>query len=232
MTSKYEIVVDKEVKSCRFYLVHAATKFTFRFRNTREGAVRVRQISVSNTADKMYVMPHKIEQNMDFREPDGSTMTSLYWVDWLQRVAEESEANPDNPLNTQLAEGRGWIMDYDIPAGTTHGTVDLMNGTDVSVPTTTGGYTVVGPFYRPESQNLKSSINGPYSEQTYKVKFQVRDNYNRTRTLEVEFKNLKALFRNTHVVMDVLLGETVIIENVQYTVCPWLNYTINVPTFE
>ncbi|MBO5182721.1 MAG: hypothetical protein J6B92_12695 [Paraprevotella sp.] len=235
MTSIYEVEIDEVIKECQFYLVHAATKFTFRFKNMRNGPVTVNSITVSDIADRMYLMPHKQNLTMDFEEADGS-ITPLYWIDWLQRVAEESQANPDNPVNTQLTEERGWIMDYDIPGGATHKRVTRT--TNLQVPkatiigqTITPGTAEYPSFYLPESKKLEKPDNGAYSPQSYTMTINLKDNYNENKTFTLAFDNLKALFRNTHVVANVELSEKVTV-TMQYTVCPWLDYTIKIPTFD
>lgn len=232
MTSKYEVEVKDDMREYQFYLVHAATKFTFRFRNMRTGPVTVNSIAVSEIADRMYVMPHKQIQTMDFEEADGST-SSLYWIDWLQRVAEESEANPDNPVNTELAERRGWIMDYDIPAGATHGSVTHIPTMSVVVPkagTNAPGTAEYPAFYLPESRKLKATGGGSYGEQAYTMAISLRDDNNRLRTFDMSFNNLKALFRNTHVIVDVLFNENIQV-TLRYTVCPMNELVSNIPDF-
>lgn len=235
MTSKYELEINKEAQICQFYLVHAATKFTFRFKNMRNGPVTVNSITVSAIADRMYLMPHKQNQTMDFEEADGS-ITPLYWIDWLQRVSEESQANPDNPTNMNLAGERGWIMDYDIPGGATHKSVTRT--TNLQVPkativgqTITPGTAEYPSFYLPESKKLEKTDNGAYSPQSYTMTINLKDNYNKNQTFTLAFDNLKALFRNTHVVANVELSEKVTV-TMEYTVCPWLDRTIDIPTFD
>ena len=114
MSAMYEVEVGQASKECRFYLVRAATKFTFRFKNMRSGPVTVNSIAVSDIAGHTYLMPRKKSPTMRFREADGSE-SELFWITWLKRVSDESQRNPDD---RELADKRGWIMDYDIPAGT------------------------------------------------------------------------------------------------------------------
>lgn len=235
MTSRYELEINQEAQICQFYLVHAATKFTFRFKNMRNGPVTVNSITMSAIADRMYLMPHKQNLTMDFEEADG-TLTPLYWIDWLQRVTEESQANPDNPTNMELTKERGWITDYDIPGGTIHN--DVTRTTNLQVPkativgqTITPGTAEYPSFYLPESKKLKIPGNGAYSQQSYTMTINLKDNYNENKTFTLAFENLEALFRNTHVVANVELSEKVTV-TMQYTVCPWLDHTIDIPTFD
>lgn len=90
---------------------------------------------------------------------------------------------------------------------------------------------IIPSFYLPESKKLKIPGNGAYSQQSYTMTINLKDNYNENKTFTLAFENLEALFRNTHVVANVELSEKVTV-TMQYTVCPWLDYTINIPTFD
>ncbi len=54
MSSVYDVPVNEEsLVERQFYLVRAATKFTFRFTNERENAVSVDAIAVSGIVGKL-----------------------------------------------------------------------------------------------------------------------------------------------------------------------------------
>ncbi|GFH99933.1 hypothetical protein [uncultured Phocaeicola sp.] len=209
MSSMYEI--DFPAKGNfdgTFYVVRAATKFTFRFKNMRGGAVKVNGISVSEIATDMYLMPHKRNLMMEFEE-EGGGKTELPWIEWLKRVSDESQADPDNK---ELADKRGWITDYAIPptVGSEKATVSAPQDfqvpaytTDMGVPKP--GTEVFPAFYLPESKHLKTQ-DDTYGEQTYTMTFDFTDEKSEHKTFDCPFNNLKALFRNTNVVVDVTLG--------------------------
>lgn len=200
MSAKYEVDVSKELEECQFYLVRAATKFTFRFHNYRTDDVTVNSLTVGNTAESMYLMPRKKEPMMEFEgEP-------LFWIDWLKKVADESQQYPDDK---ELADKRGWIKDYDIPS-TTHRIVDIPLPAggftvgkityDMEMPTPTTG--ILPPFYLPESKSLRDG-GDEYGEQEYSMRISLTDGTGGQHEFESKFDNLRALFRNTHVVVDV-----------------------------
>lgn len=235
MSSVYEIETGagNDRIERQFYLVRAATKFTFRFTNLWSYDMKVTELKVNSIADRMYLMPHK--QNPDtplqFLENDGST-TTHYWVDWLKKVSDETQQYPDDKT---LADWRGWISDYDIPGTTTHAAKDITPAS-FTVPKYSNGTPGEAEFYLylPESKNLIKAAE-PYGEQAYTMDFTFTyTQRNRTYTKKFSgkaFDNLRALFRNTHVVVDVELiqGNTI---TLTYTVCPWLEYTIDIPSFE
>lgn len=209
MSAVYELDVKEESQECQFYLVRAATKFTFRFRNFRDGAVKVNSISVSDIAGSMYLTARKQNRTMSFREADGSE-DELFWIDWLRRVADESQANPDDK---NLADRRGWITDYDIPP-TSSGTVTVNAPQDFHVPALTNaspGTALFPVFYLPESKHLKQPDGDVYGEQTYTMTLGLTDENNEHKTFSLPFDNLKALFRNTDVVVDVTIYQKKIV---------------------
>lgn len=199
MSSVYDVPVKAEnLVEREFYLVRAATKFAFRFTNKRKSKVSIDAIHISDIAGATYLIPHKREPLfMSFDDE------SLYWINWLKKVADESQQSPDD---VELADKRGWIQAYDIPSETSHQEVTV-NG-PLEVPSMTGdqpGKAVFPVFYLPESKKLKAG-SATYGEQEYTLKLDMSENGKElsfTRT----FPNLKALFRNTHVLVDITFTE-------------------------
>lgn len=220
MSSMYEIdVPDKGVVEETFYVVRSATKFTFCFKNFRDGAVKVNSISVSDIAEKSYLMPHKQQLTMDFKEEDGTTIR-LFWIDWLKRVSDESQLNLDD---TELADRRGWIMDYDIPSTNSFVATQYAPQEFYIPPLTTEmgtpkpGLADFPSFYLPESKHLKAQDKGAYSEQAYTMSFSLTDEDQKTQAFNFPFENLRALFRNTNVVVNVTLSDKVIVDVIPYS---------------
>ncbi len=220
MSSKYEVEIREEAqKECRFYLVHAAAKFTFRFINKREGAVAVNSVAVAEIAEKSYLLPRKIAPTMKFQETEGGIVEELYWIEWLKKVSDEAQQNPDDK---ELADKRGWIQDYDIPP-TTHRTAVMeapqgfrVAGLTYDMGVPKPGLATYPAFYLPESKDLKDSSN-PYGEQEYTLTLHVTDANNEKKTFSRPFDNLKALFRNTHVAVDITFLE----KDIQVDVTPY-----------
>ena len=199
MSSVYDVPVKAEnLVEREFYLVRAATKFAFRFTNKRKSKVSIDAIHISDIAGATYLIPHKREPLfMSFDDE------SLYWINWLKKVADESQQSPDD---VELADKRGWIQAYDIPSETSHQEVTV-NG-PLEVPSMTGdqpGKAVFPVFYLPESKKLKAG-SATYSEQEYTLKFDMSEN-GKELSFTKTFPNLKALFRNTHVLVDITFTE-------------------------
>ena len=199
MSSVYDVPVKAEnLVEREFYLVRAATKFAFRFTNKRKSKVSIDAIHISDIAGATYLIPHKREPLfMSFDEE------SLYWINWLKKVADESQQSPDD---VELADRRGWIQAYDIPSETSHQEVTV-NG-PLEVPSMTGdqpGKAVFPVFYLPESKKLKAG-SATYGEQEYTLKLDMSEN-GKELSFTKTFPNLKALFRNTHVLVDITFTE-------------------------
>ena len=199
MSSVYDVPVKAEnLVEREFYLVRAATKFAFRFTNKRKSKVSIDAIHISDIAGATYLIPHKREPLfMSFDDE------SLYWINWLKKVADESQQSPDD---VELADKRGWIQAYDIPSETSHQEVTV-NG-PLEVPSMTGdqpGKAVFPVFYLPESKKLKAG-SATYGEQEYTLKLDMSEN-GKELSFTKTFQNLKALFRNTHVLVDITFTE-------------------------
>lgn len=199
MSSVYDVPVKAEnLVEREFYLVRAATKFAFRFTNKRKSKVSIDAIHISDIAGATYLIPHKREPLfMSFDDE------SLYWINWLKKVADESQQSPDD---VELADKRGWIQAYDIPSETSHQEVTV-NG-PLEVPSMTGdqpGKAVFSVFYLPESKKLKAG-SATYGEQEYTLKLDMSEN-GKELSFTKTFPNLKALFRNTHVLVDITFTE-------------------------
>lgn len=199
MSSVYDVPVKAEnLVEREFYLVRAATKFAFRFTNKRKSKVSIDAIHISDIAGATYLIPHKREPlSMSFDDE------SLYWINWLKKVADESQQSPDD---VELADKRGWIQAYDIPSETSHQEVTV-NG-PLEVPSMTGdqpGKAVFPVFYLPESKKLKAG-SATYGEQEYTLKLDMSEN-GKELSFTKTFPNLKALFRNTHVLVDITFTE-------------------------
>lgn len=199
MSSVYDFPVKAEnLVEREFYLVRAATKFAFRFTNKRKSKVSIDAIHISDIAGATYLIPHKREPLfMSFDDE------SLYWINWLKKVADESQQSPDD---VELADKRGWIQAYDIPSETSHQEVTV-NG-PLEVPSMTGdqpGKAVFPVFYLPESKKLKAG-SATYGEQEYTLKLDMSEN-GKELSFTKTFPNLKALFHNTHVLVDITFTE-------------------------
>ncbi|MBS1307948.1 MAG: hypothetical protein HP038_08135 [Bacteroides sp.] len=214
MSSMYEIdFPEKENFDGTFYVVRVATKFTCRFKNFRSGAVTVNSISVSNIANDSYLMAHKQNPTMKFTEEDNG-ISELFWIDWLKKVSDESQEHPEDKT---LADKRGWIMDYDIPESAVQAptgqtnlklSVPKADNTDVNQEQGT-----LYTFYLPESKDLIEPT-GTYGEQRYKMTLGLIDEHDEQKSFNFAFDNLKALFRNTNAVIDIIMYDREVVVDV------------------
>lgn len=214
MSSMYEIdFPEKGNFDGTFYVIRVATKFTCRFKNFRSGAVTVNSISVSDIANDSYLMAHKQNQTMQFTEENNS-ISDLFWIDWLKKVSDESQEYPEDKT---LADKRGWIMDYDIPgnavqapAGPTNLNMSVPKATDADVNQEQGTLYI---FYLPESKNLITPTD-TYGEQQYEMTLGLTDEYGEQKSFNFAFDNLKALFRNTNAVIDIIMYDREVVVDV------------------
>ncbi len=216
-SAKYEFDIAETDRGKRvekvFNLVRAATKFQFRFKNYRSDTVRVNSVEVSALASGMYLMPRVGDADLVKNFGD----TPLHWAEWLRLVAEESQADLRYPpADYTLTNLRGWIKAYDLPAAATHRArpIDLA-GLPVPRLMKEEDLPVVSPaFYFNESRNAAASDG----TQAYRMTFHLTQGEQQV-TLTRDFPNLEALFRNTHVLVDVEFSSEIIIKVIPYAEC-------------
>ena len=212
MSATYDIDIHTGENNRTFYVVRSVTKFTFNFENIRKEEVKVNSISISSLADKSYLMAHVGASDLMKHNVNGDL---LHWVDWLREVADGSREVPRNPANGQFNDRVGWIKDYSLPddAVMTEYALDL-GGKAITVPAavtaangraTAGKLDGVGPFYTTESRNFAADASAD-ADQSYWVTFGI-EGLNRRLTKPLEA--VKALFRNTHVIVDVFMTKDI-----------------------
>lgn len=214
MSSMYEIdIPEKGVAEETFYLVRAATKFTMNFMNWRGEEVTVENFSIESHADKNFLMAH-VNSYPDTQNPETNQKYST-WIDWLKAVSDASNEDSDAATNRF-----GWLTDYRLPEQTTakvytheglkigKPTVDIENP-DNSEP---GVANVVPVFYLPESKNLKAGA----TEQEYILTIKIAG---RAEPFVCKLDKLKALFRNTHLVVNITMynSNEIVVDVIPYS---------------
>lgn len=214
MSSMYEIdIPEKGVVEETFYLVRAATKFTMNFMNWRGEEVTVENFSIESHADRNFLMAH-VSSYPDTQNPETNQKYPT-WIDWLKAVSDASNEDSDAATNRF-----GWLTDYELPEQSTatiytHGkvtvgkpTVDIENP-DNSEP---GVANVVPVFYLPESKNLKAGA----TEQEYILTIKIAG---RAETFVCKLDKLKALFRNTHLVVNITMynSNEIVVDVIPYS---------------
>lgn len=225
---------EHEVTNVAAYLVPVATKFIFNFTNKREAAVQVNSISLEavNSQNYLFAKVGKTDSYKQLLNDD----TKYYWVDWLAKVSELSHGYPGASLNQSFNEQYGWITEYDIPDGEHHNHGFIEKGNSILVEeaksdetgatgTIPGKYTA-GPFYIPESKYIPykeedtndnngttytDDENSPQEQQQeYYLTMELEDKGTNKKAPDfthVAIPNLKALFRNTYVIINVNMSQ-------------------------
>lgn len=220
MTSCYSVSIgEAEHIEKDFYVVYDATKFDIEFNNNRDCDVTVKSFTLSAPASSMYLMPHLNEDagvykvnkaNKDeigvkapFKIDDGE---ELFWIDWLKYAADESQANEPNK---ELADNRGWILEYAIPEGAQQiAPKDLLQyaNSGQTLKLEKAKTTALPTFYLPESKNIATTSTFAQGlEQEYMLNIvltEEREGGLKTQAFpDVRLPNLRSLFRDTHVVI-------------------------------
>ena len=203
------------------YLIPAATKFTFNFNNSRSHDVTVDKIEISSLADRLFLLGQISPDSGDYfktiKETNGDVET-YYWVDWLARISEMSHNFIDYPENERFNNTFGWISSYEIPSGTIHSIAGIsLSSSDNVVPAKTQtssstpipGTLSMGPYYYPECRYIPAGD----SNQAYSLNLELTDSNPAEQDSghkifnDIALPNVKALFRNTHVIITVSMSE-------------------------
>lgn len=218
------------------YLVPVATKFTFHFENYRPHAVEINDITLSSAHSENFLMARVGEADYEKPfgrvSPDENTWQDYYWIDWLAKVSEASHKHSGADDNRDFNAKYGWISHYAIPDGNTPERKTFVQKTDQQrvaqaevvpgdetdgIPSTL----TLGPFYLPESRNIaRKSQNNIGAEtgsqetdsQKYYLTLGLHDVTHQSSEYDPKFEeqpidNLEALFRNTHVKINVVLRQ-------------------------
>lgn len=220
MTGYYEIGLS-ELKPNRqiektLYVVRTVCKFSVTFSNKRSLPVTFDKFTISQVAkDAGYLMPHfnssksiwKIDESVVSVTAGKRQELPADWIGWLREAAEESQRDPNNE---KLADQRGWIFGYDVPTQAAYHSQDLLNGTSFQLKANS---THEFPtFYCFESDRIKpgQSTFAPGLEQEYRFHLKFKEKGLNGQPVEYDeaIPNLRALFRNTHAVINISVVST------------------------
>lgn len=214
MSSMYEIdFPEKGNFDGVFYVVRVATKFTVNFKNWRGEEVTVENFTIASHADRNFLMAHVSSYpkilNLETNQPYPT------WIDWLKAVSDASNEDSDAATNRF-----GWLTDYELPEQSTatiytHGKVTVGKPTvDIDNPDNSkpGVASVVPVFYLPESKNLKAGA----TEQKYTLRINIAG---RAEPFVCKLDKLKALFRNTHLVVNITMynSNEIVVDVIPYS---------------
>mgnify|MGYP000625866989 FL=1 len=214
MSSMYEIdFPEKGNFDGVFYVVRVATKFTVNFKNWRGEEVTVENFSIESHADKNFLMAH-VNSYPDTQNPETNQKYPT-WIDWLKAVSDASNVDSDAATNRF-----GWLTDYELPEQSTatiytHGKVTVGKPTvDIDNPDNSkpGVASDVPVFYLPESKNLKAGA----TEQEYILTIKIAG---RAEPFVCKLDKLKALFRNTHLVVNITMynSNEIVVDVIPYS---------------
>lgn len=214
MSSMYEIdIPEKGVIEETFYVVRVATKFTVNFFNWRVEDVTVENFSIESHADRNFLMAH-VSSYPDTQNPETNQKYPT-WIDWLKAVSDASNVDSD-----AATEEFGWLTDYRLPEQTT-AKVYTHEGLKIGKPTVDiekpdnsepGVASDVPVFYLPESKNLKAGA----TEQEYILTIKIAG---RAEPFVCKLDKLKALFRNTHLVVNITMynSNEIVVDVIPYS---------------
>lgn len=218
--------------STTMFMAPVATKFEFHFINNRIHDVELSNLKLTQFHNLNFLLARVVDP--DIKKTYDSSI--LYWPDWLAKVSEESWNNADtSDENNTFNQSTGWISNYNLPNGSTLSPMTFpqnMSPQTLTIPALSvvdgeevPGILNLGPYYVPESKNL---VNGT---QWYGMNFTVKDTYTQTEFnfelddsgTPIAIENLGALFRNTHVVITVRMGEgEPVVDGVYAEIMPWI----------
>ena len=219
-----ETVLPKETVLPAIYLVPVATKFVFNFYNYRLNEVTINNLAVEPINSENYLMA-KVGETDYYKDFDDKEK-DLYWIDWLKRVANATHSSDPNLAN----ETYGWILDYEVPSSDAGEKVTLLpsavESPSVTVPKgedkntedpndITPGVLHLGPYYFPECKSSKQDQETAQGGntgmeslgQTYLFFLALMDNGNGIELEGMPIESVKALFRNTSVIINVTMKE-------------------------
>ncbi len=215
MSSMYEIDFTEGKVEKTFYVVRVATKFTVNFKNWRGGEVTVENFTLASHADKNFLMAH-----VEDSEQNRALFNGKSWIEWLKKVSDASSEDDDYG-KTDTA---GWLKDYDLPTQAdktktyTHPEKVIVGKptVDIDYPDNNKpGVAESAPiFYLPESKTPKADATKGEQEYTLTVKMEGRNE-----PFVETLPNLKALFRNTHVIVNITLLNTmeIVVDVIPYS---------------
>ena len=211
-------VGDKDFLEAQLYLVPVATKFIFNFTNYRGSGVKVNDITLLSSNQQSYLFAKVGDSNQKMALPESNE--KLYWIDWLAEVSKRYWNNQESNNNESFNEKYGWILDYSIPPGSAPLENVFVAATE-SFEIPEASYTMngsneeivipaiyqAGPYYVPESINqAPNSSDSKFIVQEYCLTIDFEDTIegNEAPPFEnVRIPNLKALFRNTYVIIEI-----------------------------
>lgn len=240
-------------------MVRVATKFEFNITNNRSEDITVTDLTLRNLADRQYLKPH-FKENYGvisntgkhpfyfgpITDPFATTDGELPWDVWLAKAVEESheDINDEN-----VADIRGWIMEYNTPEDANHerrSFAELKNTEDISankykVAANSGSLTLDTHYYAESAYLIPESLpelsqqnrtdgksasklihdDAKGRQQYYYFSITFTDSDGKPHTFLLDFYNLRALFRNTDVKVDITVGGG------EQTEVEWRVYTRN-----
>lgn len=237
MTAMYEINVPAikdlpentdEYKLGDLYVVRAATKYFFNFKNTSAHRnIQVNSVEIKDViTNRMYLMPHvnketaetegkgkywvvpdKATEKKYLQNKTNSWFTNREWIDWMVAEAENTGSN-----ETRQEE---WLTDYEVPVdGVTCTSYKMQYTPFVEVPANKGEFvSSTQYFYLPESRSQENK-NDELKLQKYTLTVHTTETFegngnknSREKSYTAPLPHLASLFRNTHVKVNIVFND-------------------------
>lgn len=196
ITAKYTIHVGtaKFQEFGPLYVVRAATKFTLSYTNNRSNAVTIKSWSISNVADRAYLMPHVNRTEDDKYTAYDNGYYGNGWIGWISKN-----------LNSNRSD---YVTEYEVPKTSSHVSSYKISYTDCKL-NANGGSKVASPVYLHESRYLvkNENENENIEVQQYMMTFEFQEENEKVETYNVPFVVSESLFRDLHAYINVTINE-------------------------
>lgn len=210
-------------------MVWAAVKFDVYVTNNRDTDVTIKSFTLSSLADEEYLYPEFTNAtifddnkespklyhntgavagcyfpslteagNVDWSAPGNQ----LNWVEWLKKVSNESTSESATGSPASFACERGWILDYSCPIDASHMVQSWSLGNGQVVANDKKQVQLSDTHYYAESRNTTATADG--SKQNYSFSIEIEAN-GEIKKFDLDLTDVWALFRNTHVVINLTL---------------------------
>lgn len=218
------------VTDLEMQVVRVAAKFSVDITNNRKEDLTVTAFSLGDVGMTHYLMPHftgtdgrHVINSQGLSPFDFDDRKGLHWSDWLALAVEESQAAPEDQT---VADRRGWVMKYAVPAGTVNAAQSVID-TPVSLPRSTR--VALPVHYCGETVSLLGVPTGFGAgaatgfEQGYTFSVTFRDSRGENISFtDRRIPNLRSLFRNTHAVVHITLNQ----HSLEVDVIPYAEVTL------
>lgn len=203
-TAKYSIQVGEKSQTETLYVVHAANKISFEFKNESGQEITISEWRLTPIAQNSYLIPHITGEDENTPEEDR----------WYRKVLAQYK-------NADLSEDDEGVTNYDIPNDANQDTFneELEKGIKIAAGESATLYSASEPFYLHES---KANADPTTGQLKYTVSCVING-----QVYDAVLPNLPSLFRGTYVKIKAIinaLNEDEPYEGIYAEIVEWEEY--------